>query len=173
MTTSSTSSLLPPNSPTTKLPLATTANLPSATSSTSHLIPSISTARACNINEADLFVVPVVGEENLLIEAKIEELDDVTMNEDVEASVNLELNQDGTMKRKIEAVLTESKHSLCMWHIMQKVPAKNSNIEVIPKRYILWRWRRDLIPPALRRNTNRYGEKDEAIENLTNEANLW
>ncbi|GKA68920.1 hypothetical protein Tco_0768837, partial [Tanacetum coccineum] len=37
---------------------------------------STSTARACNINEADLlFVVPVVGEENLLIEAEIEELD--------------------------------------------------------------------------------------------------
>ncbi|GKB04077.1 hypothetical protein Tco_0832220 [Tanacetum coccineum] len=32
--------------------------------------------------------------------------------------------------------------------------------------------RRDLIPPALRRNTNRYVEKDEAIEKLTNEANF-
>ncbi|GJV83675.1 zinc finger, SWIM-type containing protein [Tanacetum coccineum] len=48
---------------------------------------------------------------------------------------------------------------------------KNCNIGVIPERYILRRWRRDLIPPALRRNTNRYGEKDEAIEKLTNEAN--
>ncbi|GJS78653.1 hypothetical protein Tco_0728534 [Tanacetum coccineum] len=120
MTTSSTSSLLPANSPTTNLPPATTTNLPPATStttnlppatsttshlllatsttshlppatsSTSHLLPSTSTARACNINEADLFVVPVVGEENLLIEAEIEELDDVTMNEDVEANVILE-----------------------------------------------------------------------------------
>nr|GEX54228.1 hypothetical protein [Tanacetum cinerariifolium] len=33
-------------------------------------------------------------------------------------------DQDGAMKRAIEAVLTESKHRLCMWHIMQKVPAK-------------------------------------------------
>nr|GFB06173.1 protein FAR1-related sequence 5-like [Tanacetum cinerariifolium] len=33
-------------------------------------------------------------------------------------------DQDGAMKRAIEAVLTESKHKLCMWHIMQKVPAK-------------------------------------------------
>ncbi|GJR64871.1 zinc finger, SWIM-type containing protein [Tanacetum coccineum] len=120
MTTSSTSSLLPANSPTTNLPQATTSNLPpatstttnlppatsttshlllatsttshlpSATSSTSHLLTSTSMARACNINEADLFVVPVVGEENLLIEAEIEELDDVTMNEDVEANVILE-----------------------------------------------------------------------------------
>ncbi|GJW73506.1 hypothetical protein Tco_0132876 [Tanacetum coccineum] len=102
MTTSSTSCLLPTNSPTTNLPPATTTNLPPATSttinlpsatsttshlllatsttshlppttsSTSHLLPSTSTARACNINEADLFVVPVVGEENLLIEAEIE-----------------------------------------------------------------------------------------------------
>ncbi|GJU61010.1 hypothetical protein Tco_1238776 [Tanacetum coccineum] len=112
MTTSSTSSLLPANTPTTNLPPATTtklppatftttnlppaptstttSHLPPATSSTSHLPPSTSTARACNINEADLFVVPVVGEENLLIEAEIEELDDVTMNEDVEANVILE-----------------------------------------------------------------------------------
>nr|GEV05065.1 hypothetical protein [Tanacetum cinerariifolium] len=120
MTTSSTSSLLLANSPTTNLHLATTNNLPPttstttnlppatsttshlflatfttshlppATSSTSHLLPSISTARACNINEADLFVVPVVREENLLIELEIDELDDVTMNEYVEANEILE-----------------------------------------------------------------------------------
>ncbi|GKD66873.1 hypothetical protein Tco_1308981, partial [Tanacetum coccineum] len=100
MTTSSTSSLLPANSPTTNLPpttttnlppaTSTTTNLPPATSTTSHLLLSTSTARACNINEADLFVVLVVGEENLLIEAEIEEPDDVTMNEDVEANVILE-----------------------------------------------------------------------------------
>ncbi|GKD95807.1 hypothetical protein Tco_1379704, partial [Tanacetum coccineum] len=119
MTTSSTSSLLPANWPTTNLPPATTTNLPPATStttnlplttsttshlllatsttshlppatsSTSHLLSSTSTARACNINKADLFVVLVAGEENLLIEAKIEELNDVTMNEDVEANVSL------------------------------------------------------------------------------------
>ncbi|GKB16591.1 hypothetical protein Tco_0850514 [Tanacetum coccineum] len=120
MTTSSTSSLLPANSLTTNLPPATTttlppatstttnfppatsttshlllvtsttSHLPPATSSTSHLLPSTSTARACNINEADLFVVLVVGEENILIKAEIEELDDVTMNEDVESNVILE-----------------------------------------------------------------------------------
>nr|GEV57300.1 protein FAR1-related sequence 5-like [Tanacetum cinerariifolium] len=33
-------------------------------------------------------------------------------------------DQDGAMKRAIEAVLIESTHRLCMWHIMQKVPAK-------------------------------------------------
>nr|GEY69280.1 hypothetical protein [Tanacetum cinerariifolium] len=36
-------------------------------------------------------------------------------------------DQDGAMKRAIEVVLIESKHILCMWHIMQKVPAKASN----------------------------------------------
>ncbi|GJW96290.1 FAR1-related sequence 5-like protein [Tanacetum coccineum] len=48
---------------------------------------------------------------------------------------------------------------------------KNRDIEVIPEKYILRRWRRDIIPPALRRNKNRYGEKNETIEKLTNEAN--
>nr|GEY73648.1 protein FAR1-related sequence 5-like [Tanacetum cinerariifolium] len=33
-------------------------------------------------------------------------------------------DQDGAMKRAIEVALTESKHRLCMCHIMQKVPAK-------------------------------------------------
>ncbi|GJX56712.1 FAR1-related sequence 5-like protein [Tanacetum coccineum] len=49
---------------------------------------------------------------------------------------------------------------------------KNRDIEVIPEKYILRRWRRDIIPPALRRNPNRYGEKNETIEKLTNEANF-
>nr|GEY69279.1 hypothetical protein [Tanacetum cinerariifolium] len=90
--TSTTSHLLLETSTTSHLPPATssTSHLPSATSSTSHLLLSISTARACNINEADLFIVLVIGEENLLIAAEIEELNDVTMNEDVEANVNLE-----------------------------------------------------------------------------------
>ncbi|GKC00927.1 hypothetical protein Tco_0987063 [Tanacetum coccineum] len=102
MTNTPTSSLplatttkLPPTTfTTTNLPPAptftTTSHLPLATSSTSYLPPSTSTARACNINEADLFAVPVIGEENLLIEAEIEELDYVTMNENVEANIILE-----------------------------------------------------------------------------------
>nr|GFB81498.1 hypothetical protein [Tanacetum cinerariifolium] len=90
--TSTTSHLLLETPTTSHLPSTTssTSHLPPTTSSTSHLLLSISTARACNINEADLFVVLVIEEENLLIEAEIEELDDVTMNKDVEANVNLE-----------------------------------------------------------------------------------
>ncbi|GJW18643.1 zinc finger, SWIM-type containing protein [Tanacetum coccineum] len=49
---------------------------------------------------------------------------------------------------------------------------KNRDIQVILEKYILRRWRRDIIPPALRRNTNIYGEKNETIENLTNVANF-
>ena len=33
-------------------------------------------------------------------------------------------DQDGAMKRAIEAVFKKSKHRLCMWHIHQKIPAK-------------------------------------------------
>ncbi|GKB06975.1 FAR1-related sequence 5-like protein [Tanacetum coccineum] len=47
---------------------------------------------------------------------------------------------------------------------------KNRDIDVISKKYILRRWRRDIIPPALRRNTNIYEDKNETIEKLTNEA---
>nr|GFA07093.1 hypothetical protein [Tanacetum cinerariifolium] len=101
-TTFTTSNLPPANSFTSQLPPATsttcnlptttslTSQLPLATSLTSHLHPSISTARACNINESDLFVVLVIREVNLLIEAEKEEVDDVTMNEEVEGNVNLE-----------------------------------------------------------------------------------
>nr|GEU38291.1 hypothetical protein [Tanacetum cinerariifolium] len=33
-------------------------------------------------------------------------------------------DQDGSMKRAIEAVFKKAKHRLCMWHIMQKIPSK-------------------------------------------------
>nr|GEX97649.1 protein FAR1-related sequence 5-like [Tanacetum cinerariifolium] len=37
-------------------------------------------------------------------------------------------DQDGAMKLAIEEVLTKSKHRLCMWRIMQKIPAKACQI---------------------------------------------
>nr|GEU57469.1 hypothetical protein [Tanacetum cinerariifolium] len=181
-------------------------------------------------------------------------------------------DQDGAMKLAIKGVLTESKHRLCMWHIMKNITAKicieiydetgfkerfnkivwnmfmepmefeekrskliedfglqnhkrmtkmfnlremwlpayfidsplfglmrttsRSEIESAffksfinhgstlvnfmmcfesamerQRKYILRYWRRDIIPPALRRNKNRYGEKNETIKKLTNEAN--
>lgn len=33
-------------------------------------------------------------------------------------------DQDKSMKKAVDEVLTESKHRLCMWHITQKLPAK-------------------------------------------------
>ena len=33
-------------------------------------------------------------------------------------------DQDGAMRRAIESELPDSKHRLCMWHIMQKIPKK-------------------------------------------------
>ncbi|GJT31227.1 FAR1-related sequence 5-like protein [Tanacetum coccineum] len=35
-------------------------------------------------------------------------------------------DQDGAMKRAIEAVFKKAKHRLCMWHIIQKIPSKMS-----------------------------------------------
>lgn len=47
---------------------------------------------------------------------------------------------------------------------------KNSDIQEIPQQYILRRWKRDIIPPKLRNKRNRYGETNEAVEKLANEA---
>nr|GEV26592.1 hypothetical protein [Tanacetum cinerariifolium] len=48
----------------------------------------------------------------------------------------------------------------------------NKEKEVVQqKEYVVEYKRRDIIPPALRRNKNRYGEKNETIEKLTNKAN--
>lgn len=33
-------------------------------------------------------------------------------------------DQDGSMLRAVAKEFPESKHRLCMWHIMQKIPAK-------------------------------------------------
>nr|GEY08482.1 hypothetical protein [Tanacetum cinerariifolium] len=72
-------------------------------------------------------------------------------------------DQDGAMKRVIKAVFNKAKHRLCMWRMMQIIPSKQ---------YILRRWTRDIIPPDLRRQRNRYGEKSLTIERLTNKANF-
>nr|GEX60488.1 protein FAR1-related sequence 5-like [Tanacetum cinerariifolium] len=39
-------------------------------------------------------------------------------------------DQDGAMKRVIEAVFKKAKHRLCMWHIMQKIPSKTESHEI-------------------------------------------
>nr|GEW63702.1 hypothetical protein [Tanacetum cinerariifolium] len=126
--TSTTTNLPPAISTTSHLLLATstTSHLPSATSSTSNLLLSTSTARACNINEANLFVVSVVGEENLLVKAEIEELDDVTMNEDVEVNVILEPGCMARIKVDLDHVSGKFK--------ITKFVAKH-NHQLLPKKY--------------------------------------
>nr|GEW89138.1 hypothetical protein [Tanacetum cinerariifolium] len=83
--TSTTSNLPPATSFTSQLPLETsaTSNLPSATSLTSQL-PSATSLTS--------HLPPATS----LTKAEIEELDDVTMNEEVEGNVNLELVPGGT-----------------------------------------------------------------------------
>ncbi|GJZ88949.1 hypothetical protein Tco_0660731 [Tanacetum coccineum] len=107
MTTSSTSSLLPANSPTTNLPPATsttshlllatstTSHLPPATSSTSHLLPSTSTV--------------------------------------------------------VRSLRFLCRHVFCV--------LKNCNIEVIPERYILRRWRREKSKQNLVNNLQKASNK--------------
>ncbi|PWA95480.1 protein FAR1-RELATED SEQUENCE 5 [Artemisia annua] len=56
----------------------------------------------------------------------------------------------------------KAKHVFCVF--------KNANIEVIPSQYILRRWTKNLIHAALRNKRNRYGEKNDIVENYANEA---
>ncbi|GKD85709.1 hypothetical protein Tco_1356863 [Tanacetum coccineum] len=93
------------------------------------------------LNGADLVVVPVMDAENLVFDSEILVMDDVIVDPDPQQNF----------------IAASSK-------------SHNRDIDVIPKKYILRHWRRDIIPPALRRNTNRYEDKNETIEKLTNEA---
>ncbi|GJT03476.1 zinc finger, SWIM-type containing protein [Tanacetum coccineum] len=154
MTTSSTSSLLPANSPTTNLPPMTTTNLPPTTSMTTNLPPATSTTSHLLLaTSTTSHLPPATSSTSHLLPSA--------------STVVVRNPEDGSVECTCRHFLGYGflcRHVFCV--------LKNCNIEVIPERYILRRWRRDLIPPALRRNTNRYGEKDEAIEKLTNEANF-
>ncbi|XP_071706787.1 protein FAR1-RELATED SEQUENCE 5-like [Rutidosis leptorrhynchoides] len=46
---------------------------------------------------------------------------------------------------------------------------KNDNIDEIPEKYIMRRWRRDIIPPELRSRRNRYGNENIDVQNSINE----
>nr|XP_043614768.1 protein FAR-RED ELONGATED HYPOCOTYL 3-like [Erigeron canadensis] len=54
------------------------------------------------------------------------------------------------------------RHVFCMF--------KANGIDQIPEKYIIRRWRKDLIPPGMRTRRTRYGESNEEFERLTNEA---
>ncbi|GJX34313.1 protein FAR1-related sequence 5, partial [Tanacetum coccineum] len=90
-------------------------------------------------------------------------------SQEVKASSIVFTNQDGAMRNAIEAEFAGSKHRLCIWHITQKLHAKNANVEMIPQQYILRHWTKNLIPAALRNKRNIYGEKNVVVENFANE----
>ncbi|XP_071687161.1 uncharacterized protein [Rutidosis leptorrhynchoides] len=46
---------------------------------------------------------------------------------------------------------------------------KNKKIEEIPEKYIMRRWRRDIIPPELRSRRNRYGNENIVVQDSVNE----
>nr|XP_043611658.1 protein FAR-RED ELONGATED HYPOCOTYL 3-like [Erigeron canadensis] len=49
---------------------------------------------------------------------------------------------------------------------------KTKDIEEIPKKYILRRWRKDLVSPGMRTRRTRYGESGEECEKLGNELHF-
>nr|GEW24656.1 hypothetical protein [Tanacetum cinerariifolium] len=79
-----------------------------------------------HLNEANM----VVDVENNLVDTEIQEVDGLIVDIDEEENLvattaNNDYNgSNGAMKLAIEEVLIESKHRICMWHIMQKIPAK-------------------------------------------------
>nr|XP_043620317.1 protein FAR1-RELATED SEQUENCE 5-like [Erigeron canadensis] len=56
------------------------------------------------------------------------------------------------------------KHIFCMF--------KANDIQEIPEKYILRRWRKDLIPPGMRTRRKRFGESSEECEKLANELHF-
>ncbi|PWA93297.1 FAR1 DNA binding domain, Zinc finger, SWIM-type, MULE transposase domain, FHY3/FAR1 family [Artemisia annua] len=83
-------------------------------------------------------------------------VDDEVMNEAeilVDANVqeeNIAVIQDGSVECTCRHFLRFG--FLCRYTFCA---LKNRDVQMIPEKYILRLWRRDMIPPALRRNTNR------------------
>ncbi|GJU23163.1 FAR1-related sequence 5-like protein [Tanacetum coccineum] len=81
-------------------------------------------------------------------------------------------DQDGAMKLAIEEVLTESKHRLCMWHIMQKIPAKICK-EIydetdFKERFNKIVWNMFMEPMELMRTTSRSESENAFFKSFTN-----
>nr|XP_043638412.1 protein FAR1-RELATED SEQUENCE 5-like [Erigeron canadensis] len=66
--------------------------------------------------------------------------------------------------------LTFERYGFLCRHIFFMFKAKD--IEEIPEKYILRRWRKDLVPPGMRTRRTRYGESSEQSEKLTNELHF-
>ncbi|PWA50284.1 FAR1 DNA binding domain-containing protein [Artemisia annua] len=124
-------------------------------------------------DETEMLLDADVEEENIAVIQESENVmvDDEVMNEAeilVDADVreeNIAVIQDGSVECTCRHFLRFRflcRHAFCA--------LKNCDVQMIPEKYILRRWRRDIIPPSLRRNTNRCGEKNIPIEKLKNEA---
>ncbi|PWA97464.1 FAR1 DNA binding domain-containing protein [Artemisia annua] len=102
--------------------------------------------------------------------------EEITVNDSSSASEEIAVSDDVSAKYADEIVAYEHGDELeaikkwmdCIRHVF--CVFKNANIEVIPSQYILRRWTKNLIPPALRNKRNRYCEKNEIVENYANEA---
>nr|XP_043625530.1 protein FAR-RED IMPAIRED RESPONSE 1-like [Erigeron canadensis] len=66
--------------------------------------------------------------------------------------------------------LTFERYGFLCHHIFCMFKAKD--IEEIPEKYILRRWRKDLVPPGMRTRRRRYGESSEECEKLANELHF-
>ncbi|PWA85429.1 protein FAR1-RELATED SEQUENCE 5 [Artemisia annua] len=78
-----------------------------------------------------------------------------------EEPINLFSRPDGLYKLFVRVGIL-CRHIFCAF--------KNAGIEVISNQYILRRWTKNLIPATLRNKRNRYGEKNEIVENYASEA---
>nr|XP_043629903.1 protein FAR1-RELATED SEQUENCE 6-like [Erigeron canadensis] len=56
------------------------------------------------------------------------------------------------------------RHIFCMF--------KANDIQEIPEKYILRRWRKDLVPPGMRTRRKRFGESSEECDKLANELHF-
>ncbi|PWA90943.1 Zinc finger, SWIM-type [Artemisia annua] len=137
------------------------------------ILPEIMVEADVEEDETEILLDADVEEENIAViqESEIVMVDDEVMNEAeifVDADVqeeNIVVIQDGSVECTCRHFIRFGflcRHAFCA--------LKNRDVQMIPEKYILRRWRRDIIPPSLRRNTNRYGEKNIPIEKLTNEA---
>ncbi|GJZ84517.1 protein FAR1-related sequence 5 [Tanacetum coccineum] len=82
-------------------------------------------------------------------------------------------DQDGAMRLAVAAEFPESKHRLCIWHIMQKIPSKLLFMYFITKKMVQFPAVVSfLFALGFYEQKNRYGENNEAIKRLAIEASI-
>ncbi|KAD4585567.1 hypothetical protein E3N88_23168 [Mikania micrantha] len=102
-------------------------------------------------------------------------------------------NQDPSMRIAVSNIFKKAAHRLCMWHIMRKLPSKESlgtsilsgdpyvlsyendiplilQIREIPDRYVSKRWRREVLPNCVYSISNRLSVDTSELAALRNEV---